>query len=1378
MNESAILKTKRSYFYQPSAFPWTEHVQMNNVKEQAHFVLSEQDLREGFVSLGDFQAGNYVAQSKLTILCFLAEAMHYSQRFRGVHHGSTFVGDNPRTIVVINYLTTEVFINRESAIPRSREQMYFLDNIRGVLISIFICDEDLSFADMCSDMMNINAHGLPQFKQRTEFAEVEMNDNNQPAEDVPHAPRPDKPGMLLGVKGTKYTFSNDPQYWSRFQSQYQRLEDTSFLTVNNLNPLILLIQIWTRRFGYVVQQISESHMIDLGAHSEYQIRNAFSFANALEAISVMNVDPIFKRRENWFNTIRGEHGQESFGAPCWYSGQVMPTMDGGERRAHASGCIKSALLAPGDLFRAGRIQDTIMPHCTLDENRADDGRQFIRVQGVERTIDVKGLLESVGIVSSFDKQMKKKQSELNRDPFNEIFERVSAEEMRLLSRLGNPLEPSSDFLEHMAALREKGRQLYLALSSQVASPVIPEGIRFQLSWRLGQPADMAPIPEHMWHDFNTGLTSYGQVKHRQLLITESVIKTADTQLFLFPVVWRAGLSVMFPKVGNTLYKEHLQIICAPGTSKSTLLDLISEMRIPYSHETEGGASGMGLVGDHCSQRMLQIFHELDEYYAPIEEPKGENGKIHKMMLGCLSEGRKKYRTTVEAMDPFTGLKSRASSRMESEDTNVRIGARNYNSFIAKSGGSAAAMYDRFTQVMLVQINSPRRVSIFSQVLNSGPSSITAAKLQAQQQFRMCQDLVGRFCMAVECGWLPFPELTLFSDLAPMMTGFLAARYPHFHSQLRKVGCMKTRQFGDVVWDRAWKILFTPLNPTSTTRRYTAQEMIVRRMQAEFENKAFDPTPWITEMGPYEPEKLLLDMAKMMVCTYDSLFFVMTERLREMTNAPLLTVLAHIAENSGNFFSYGRKSCDTEMKIWPIERTGSHPKMWTLDGMIAELLQRYKNPDTGRVTENAIYKVYIPVTENMLNFQRSQKPDASGATGEVGYSELGMTRERVPPEYEDLYETSSIELDEPVRLHRDTAPVYKREKIQGVDYYNVNYVKIEGTIYTYANRMSGMFGDIQLDKEGFIQMLEMAASEYMVTPMIPLIKDSEILSTPESLGYVQSLRYIPGAMRHFPKYRLPALINDKRRGCFYLLVSYFETNFNRMCEDMIEYVSYAATPRREILLGIPATNNRFYYQSYKMRPTPGKRLTIGNKTNSRPETQKVLRSYTFDVKTGMGLNTGHANSADKVYHDKCIETERATEYLLRNFSAKDPAVLDNWLPAAIERRLRLHYEEYPDHMITESYDSLVRASEMTRPLLEDVMALDETGTAVPLDDALRRKRDQRTLDQSEGRLSVTEDNQSSLKSNPGYGDHFEKTGQPRLPILPMPGALPNVVMMDF
>ncbi len=86
--------------------------------------------------------------------------------------------------------------------------------------------------------------------------------------------------------------------------------------------------------------------------------------------------------------------------------------------------------------------------------------------------------------------------------------------------------------------------------------------------------------------------------------------------------------------------------------------------------------------------------------------------------------------------------------------------------------------------------------------------------------------------------------------------------------------------------------------------------------------------------------------------------------------------------------------------------------------------------------------------------------------------------------------------------------------------------------------------------------------------------------------------------------------------------------------------------------------------------------------------------------------------------------------------------------------------------------------MTRPLLEDVMALDETGTAVPLDDALRRKRDQRTLDQSEGRLSVTEDNQSSLKSNPGYGDHFEKTGQPRLPILPMPGALPNVVMMDF
>ena len=1391
---SPLLRGKRRYFYQPAVFPWVDYVRKASVKQEAHFVLSEMDLREGFVSLGDFQAGNDLGEVKLTLLCFLAEAIHYSQKYRGIHHGSTFVGGNPRVVVVMNYLTKEVFLNGVDKKPYTRDELCTLDNIRGALVSIFICDNDLSFDDMCTDMMNINARGIPHMKSRQEVIEVEEEDRQraeqqpnqqQPAQPpqqqqaggVPHipAPRPDQPGLPLGDRKSKYYFTGDPMQKQRFRDQYKRMEDSSFLNVDSLNPLLLLIQCWTHTFNYVPEQVSDSHMSCLGPAHEYQIQHAFSFLKAIEEMKLMPIAEIFKDPDNWVNTRRGPVAEETFGSPCFEAAVAIPDIDAVPQRRFQAGTVPTALLMPADLFRANRIQDTILPHFRIDDdNLGANSRSVIRLRNNEhKTINTTEVLESVGIMSSYRKQQKKKEEEMNRDIFNEIFERVSAEEQRIYPKLGNPQAPSSAYLSEMKVLREKGHRLYLSLISQVASFTIPEGFRHLLSWRLTQATDLTPLPEHMWQNTETGLTSYGQMKHRHLILTEAIVRTSDTQLFLFPVVWRAAMSAYLPKVGNKLFKEHIQIICAPGTSKSDLLNRVTELLIPYTYDVEGGASGMGLVGEHCSQRLIDISHELDNYYAPVEEPKGENAKIHKMLLGCLSEGRKKYKTTVEAIDPLNGEKIRASNRKESDDTTVRIGARNHNTFMAKSGGSAAAMYDRFTQVMQVQIYSAKRVSIFSQVLDVSTVRENASRLLVQQQFRMAQDFVGRYCIAVECGWLPFPDLSLFSDLAPKMTSFMAARYPHFHSQLRRVGGMATRLLGDLVWDRALKVLFTPLNPTHSPRYYDQKELDEMRSRAEIENRECTSIPWVSTFAPYDPERLLPEMAKMMYCTYESLIFVMTERLHEMTNASMLDVFRHIAESSANYYRYGRLSCDEEMAVWPVERTVDVSVVaLTLDGLIAKLLDRKKNDKTGHIEEGAVYSLAIPSSEAQFNYQSKQKPDHSIAATELGYHQFEMRREHISPEYEELYETSAHARREPIRLRRETMPNYKIEKIKGVEWINPNYVCITGSIYSYANSMSGIFGEQRLDRDGFISMMEMASSEYMITPTLPLINRNEPAFTPEALGIIQSLRYISGVMSYFPKYRLPILIQDRRKNCFYMLISYFETNFHRMCEEMIEYISYNTTPRREILLGVPAAANRFYYQPYQMKPNLKKKLVIGGNTNIRAETVKMLSSYHFDPKTGLGPQKGRSAFESRTYDGVCIEKEKATAYLLRNFP-DDPEVLTNYLPSALERRLREFYEKHPEGLIEQPYIEMCKPVE--EPLREEALTFDQPNFNAIIKANREARRLQLDDEATAGHLLGPPKTTSTRRLNIGTGiaDHFFKTG------LPAPGGpQPIADLFDF
>lgn len=1299
-----VLKKKRPFFYGLASFPYEDSVLLDSVHQEAHFVLNSDELRTGFISLGDVNQSNDKANAKIALISFVSKSIQHGLNYRGFHAGSTYSGENARVVVLLNYLTHELWESKELHIPLGAEQTFRSENILGVLVSIFIIDDSLSFSDILSDMMKINVFGLPQRRMREFANQPEERFRPRPPADAAGAQeavvgRPDIPGKHLDADNTAYKFVMMPDQADRMRAK-RKIVSKYYTNIDRISKLVSLMQ--TARggnYGRVPQSDSIQHLFTLGLDHAYQLNNFFTLDRAIEQIKLMAVDPIFQSKDSWVNTFRAANGASTFGAPCWKAG---------ERASYEAGILKTCASLPLDMFRPSGIFFSHLPHVSMlrAEMNFDAHAQIDIDEATGRKVNISHMMEALGMPSAPRSIQLANEAGMNKDPFNAIADKNNEIETKLRDRAASGGVNSAEYKTMLRNHREEGYRQYSALLGDIAAPDLPETYsKGLLLWRW-QNANSAPSEEHLWQSPSVSMCSYAQIKVQQLKMFEDIMGTSDSQLYLLPVMLRAAYGVYIGRYGSKNFREHIQVVSAPGAGKSNLIERLVLLLIPGTFEVQGGASGMGLIGKHVSERKIELYHEMDGHFAPVREPEGEDAKIHKMLLGCLSEGFKKYKTTGEVVDPITGIKGRQPIMQVSEDTNVRMGNRNHIELHAKPGGSAAAMHDRFTILLMTLLFSENRPGMLPAVLNIQYGSTSEAMISVQKQFHMMQDLFARFHAGMSIGYMPRADFSLYNSLNAMMTAFVATRYPNFLNALRCASTMNGRIITETGMHAAWLTLFTPLNPTAKVQKFEKAELEL--LQAQAQQYGYPPErvrPYTLKFGTYNPDVLLPVMAKLYYTRYEALVFVFSEKLFEMTNVVLLDITRHIAERNSKYHVYNLSTTLEESnKPWPPAtanqtRNGmDRPDQMPLDLFLSELMNE----------DRAIYHLGLPASMRQTN---ARKQDAHGdnGVGDFAYNSFELLPETVKPEYLKLYQTMVCNEGLPFRITRNEKPVYKKEYLNGTRFINMNYVCIQTSIEEYARSASGIFGHYKVDEKGFVAMMKGLTKEFMVTPYLPLIEELGVTQTRRQtqnnnndpagpappaqppaarmdwmgvLDRIQSLRY----MHHFskfPMFRVPVLIEHETKNCFYLLVSYFETDPYKICTEAINHISYHKTPHRKMILGVPSRDNHFIYEPFTLKPRVDVELRIPGKfADSEGETSPWINSkYAFDSATGRAPLGSKVDRSEQVHRDVCIEKLYAEKYLSKNFPKGTPGssetLLEDWGPDGVERRLREFYIEHPE-----------------------------------------------------------------------------------------------------
>ena len=1313
-------KRKRPHYYPD--FPNQASFQTASIQQQAHFVLTAEELRPGFESLGDVNSDDNRANAKIHLLMFVSKALKHGIAYRGFHANSTYIGGQPRAVVMLNYLLKEVFATQQDKVQLTSDQLFHSSNIQGVLVSILIFDDSLSFLDVLSDMMRINEFGLPQRRSAQDFAEQLAERHIEPAiEPAPLAVvgRPDIPNCHLDFQGSSYKFSTSKD--ARQKRKKKRTVVTKYYTsIKRIHTLFVIMQTaMGGDYSYVPQADSAQHLSTLGPEHRYQLHNLFTFDKALRQIGLLNVDAIFKLKESWVNSFR-EDGVETFGPPAWKPGDLVHNFDNGQP-IHPAGKLETSAVLPLDVFRPSGICNVVLPHVSLlrEELYGKSNEQLDKDEATGRVVNIGYIMESIGMPSAPRSLEIATKLLANKDPFNEIADENNELETKLLQMLRDPYKSNVDtvYKSVLRKHRDNGFRHYSRLFNDISSPNLPESYRQMLLWRWKNKT-IVPQEEHLWQDPSVAMCAYAQIKASQLCMFETIVQTSDSQLFLLPVLLRACYTTYIGRYNTKIYREHIQVVCAPGTGKSDLIGKLTSLLIPGTYEIQGGASGMGLVGKHESQRIIELSHELDGHYAPTKEPSGDDEKLHKMLLGCLSEGFKKYKTTGEVIDPLTGIKDRTTITKVSEDTNTRIGNRNWDEFKAKQCGSAYAMRDRFTTMLMTLLFSAHRPSLLYSVLNVQYSASSEAMIGVSKQFCMMQDLFARYHAGMSVGAFPRGNIQLYNTLNSLMTAFIATRYPNFMNALRSASTMNTRIIAEVGMYAAWLTLFTPLNPTAKVRMIDKEALREMKIQARVEGLDTSKIrPWVLDMAPYNPDALLPVMSRLYYCRYEQLVFVFTEKLFEMTNVVSLEITRHIAERNCKYFVYGSPNESSDTGAWSPDTVNQNrnsmdrPCEMPLNTFVNELY----NP---AVPEKSKFYLGLPSSSRQSAARARDIATGGGASGinEVAYNSYELVEEKIEAEHLRLYETMAPDVDEPFVIKRSIIPNYKKEYVGGHKYFNCNYVCVQASIENYARGASGVFGHYKVDHDAFVNTMKQLAKESMVTPYIPLIEESNMAavagaqidpnngngsglsatgwSSAAVMHRIQSLRYLPEQFRKFPKFRVPVLIEHETKECFYLLISYFETDPYKICTEAINYISYHNTPRRKMILGVPSKNNHYIYESFTLEPRPDVTLHVPAKVPTQEVSKTMLSKYYYDPNIGHSAIGNRKGTKAQDFFDDCIEEKYANDYLLRSFPEDNQAtLLSEWGPAGVDKRLHDFYVQYPQCLESVPYPQCMGKPEL-------------------------------------------------------------------------------------
>ena len=1260
--------------YERAHFPWLGGTPSANIHQEMHFVLPRDFLNHKARTLEDYDKKSTLALAHILSLTMIAEAVTNVTRYRGAEYGKFYLNDNPRIAIILTYVPHRLFENEEEHTGLfSQRTMLEDDNIVALMFSILVMDPDLDLADALSDQFMHSKYGpprhgevraprAPQQRRRRNHDDDDEDDSDNEEDEVPQAPpplfdgRPDKPGERLEA-GAWY-FRKTPEGGSVLRPNVllSTSPDNLFRRIQDLRAYITIVCQATAGIdqAFNCAWSDSKRVADIAPDSSMYPTNAFSLDRAIEKLTVLEAHAFFLDKENWQANYRPGHGEmglvPAFGAPSWTAGPGRP---------EAGTAPTCAFFQPA-MFNARALMSKCLPHCRLsDDVMLQPNMRLQRTmvgRGNNDAFCLEDMLESFGVLTSSLEHKRERAKSLNLDIFNTYFEVYAELDARIRALAVDPNMPSSDYVQRLAQLREQGFSNFFS-AMDTGNTELPRGYR-DMIFSVWERDEWHPTYDRMWQPTAEHMSPFAQYRVHEHILVEVLNEIADSTIFLYHRAMRCVYSIYLPRVGTRLNKEHIQIVAGAGASKSDLLNKIVQLMLKGTYEIQGGASAMGLLGENKSERLLEIFHELTETLAPEVDPSGENMKIHLMLLTKLAEGKVAYKTSNELIDA-RGIKSRSLFKSEADYTNVILAARNMKKLKLTSGGTGEAMYDRFNVHHFRPIVDRKRVALINKVLDTGPAVKSRTFLKYQAQLHLFQRAVMEYGALICYYAVPLPDLRLFSDLAPLGVAYLANLRPELFFKLRDIGRLSTRMMVETIHYAVRLALASPLNPTTVVQEVDGIT-----------------TPVFAE---YETERIAIEVSKYAYANMDVLVYVLTEAMYEFTAAENFSIMREFAQRFANYIPMGfgpERSARHVAPAWNPEEKTRHvplppapaaPPAAAYDPM-QQLIGSLENNYMEQIAEHApaqgplksFIETYLRGAVYHLGVEnrKEARPVPGENPNAAAYHPRELTEVPIDEAYEELY-LLNAPAEAPRKLDRQKVPSYKIEYIGNDKFVNPNYVKIQGNYAEFAKSISGSVGTYNMSTADITNLLWGLNSKDMITPYMPIVPWKSALR--HKLVDVQSMRYVREAWRQFPKYKVPILMLDSHKHCFYVLVSYLESDLYKVAEGLIEHICYHATYRRSSIMGIPSQVSPVHFQPVEIAPIEGRTLHIARKQNSTPGVIALLEGYAVEEEQVL-------QQQDMYFTEEDIEEKYALQYLKLNFPTSSHETLHSYTPRGIEARL--------------------------------------------------------------------------------------------------------------
>ena len=862
--------------------------------------------------------------------------------------------------------------------------------------------------------------------------------------------------------------------------------------------------------------------------------------------------------------------------------------------------------------------------------------------------------------------------------FNQISETFNK---NLIDKFGNYIKmQSEEYITNLKNLREQGFKMYL---SALERPNLPDGYKALQSY-INIRSNWIPKVNTMWMHKDVAMTPFAQMKINDIIVAETYIDISDSTLLLLPKILRSMGSVYLPKFRIVQNKLHMQIIGPPGTTKSSAITCAASLSIEDTYVLVSGASEMGSMGKNESQRITELMHEISGLITPDKEQSGSSGKFLAMKLTQLSEGKTIYTTTIEA-DSNNNSNNRGKRqhvRTESDYTNVIIGCRNIQNQKLTQGGRGEAMYDRFTLEDIRPIIVKGRANMIERIFknNVKPVFDELHRTEIEDRYKLIQRAKMEYCANICYYNVPLPDLSLFADLAPLAMAYLANLRPELYFKLRNISDTKTKIYEEIINYAANMAVCSALNPSAKTIN-------------KFDERTGRNREVIEIQDTYDTQKCMEEMGKYAYSNMEIITYVLSESMYQLTSADTFYITKLFAQKFASFFTYGEgieKTDPSSITPWPIStdigRSISQMGVLSTTTSLDEFVDLVVN-------NSACDYLGVPSNDSSSSTKRYGGRESSYQyyDRQLNYTSYELTEVDIDETFESVFMLNTNDEFTSGILSRVKTPDYKEEYISSISYINPNYVRIQGSFDMFSKRNTGKIGNYNLDESAIKDLLWSLTKKTMITPYMPLIDPNSIIMRRNGIHKIQSLRYISRIVKTWPKYKVPVVILDntnmKDGTCFYILVSYFETDPYSVIRGMIEHISYNATRECKTIMGVPSKENPLIYNPIDIKPIRGKVLIISKKNALTLEKMNLLELY-------LGVDVEMSDDIDVKFKNEDLEHKRALEHLAKNYPELSFDEINKYTPKGIWERLygpngtytninskNLSNQTYPNQFVT-------------------------------------------------------------------------------------------------